>query len=73
MSFHMINIVYEFFANMHPSMSVKDSVNYGKVYVRGKWYLFTPYFINEIYDVENLDDEDTEVDLDKAICKLTGG
>ncbi|KAL3640789.1 hypothetical protein CASFOL_015757 [Castilleja foliolosa] len=66
-------IVLEFYANLLPQVCKVNSVSYGKVFVRGKFYTFTPEKINLLMGTENCQGTSTVVNMDDAISLLTHG
>lgn len=49
------NVIREFYANISAFCGDPDSPRFGKVYVCGKVYTFTPEVINDVFSLPNID------------------
>ncbi|KAL3645936.1 hypothetical protein CASFOL_011116 [Castilleja foliolosa] len=66
-------IVCEFYANLLPQVSNKNSVSYGRAYVRRHIYSFTPEGINLMMGTDDYQGTSAVDDMDEAINFLTRG
>ncbi|XP_057775322.1 uncharacterized protein LOC130994293 [Salvia miltiorrhiza] len=66
-------IVREFYVNLMAEAFDPKSVKYGKVFVRGKVFDFSPSAINKACYTANTNTDDVEVDDDEMTRELTGG
>ncbi|XP_057790983.1 uncharacterized protein LOC131008101 [Salvia miltiorrhiza] len=66
-------IVREFYVNLMTEAFDPKSVKYGKVFVRGKVFDFSPSAINKACYTANTNTADVEVDDDEMTRELTGG
>ncbi|XP_057811009.1 uncharacterized protein LOC131025281 [Salvia miltiorrhiza] len=66
-------IVREFYVNLMTEAFDPKSVKYGKVFVRGKVFDFSPSAINKACYTANTNTDDVEVDDDEMTRELTGG
>ncbi|KAL3626365.1 hypothetical protein CASFOL_029914 [Castilleja foliolosa] len=66
-------IVLEFYANLLPQVCKVNSASYGKVFIRGKFYTFTPEKINLLMSTENYQGTSAVDNMDDVISTLTHG
>ncbi|XP_057770899.1 uncharacterized protein LOC130990691 [Salvia miltiorrhiza] len=66
-------IVREFYVNLMTEAFDPKSVKYGKMFVRGKVFNFSPSAINKACYTANTNTDDVEVDDDEMTRELTGG
>ncbi|XP_057779907.1 uncharacterized protein LOC130998509 [Salvia miltiorrhiza] len=66
-------IVREFYVNLMTEAFDPKSVKFGKVFVRGKVFDFSPSAINKACYTANTNTDDVEVDDDEMTRELTGG
>ncbi|XP_057784940.1 uncharacterized protein LOC131002462 [Salvia miltiorrhiza] len=66
-------IVREFYVNLMPEAFDSKSVKYGKVFVRGKVFNFSPSAINKACYTADTNTADVEIDDDEMTRELTGG
>ncbi|KAL3623035.1 hypothetical protein CASFOL_031851 [Castilleja foliolosa] len=67
------DIIVEFYANLVPQVCEKGSASYGKVYVRGNIYTFTPEKINLLMGTDDYQGTSAVDNMDEAITFLTRG
>ncbi|KAL3635460.1 hypothetical protein CASFOL_020007 [Castilleja foliolosa] len=67
------NVIFEFYSNLLPQVNVETSASYGRVFVRGELYKFTPELINQSMGTEDYKGSSVVDDMDEAIAFLTGG
>ncbi|GFP83370.1 putative E3 ubiquitin-protein ligase xbat35 [Phtheirospermum japonicum] len=60
------DIVLEFYANMLPSIADLNSVNYGKVFLRGQVFAFTPDLIDDLFGTTTHRGTFSVVDMDEG-------
>lgn len=71
-----VNVVREFYSNILKEFSDESSKNFGKVYVRGNMYDFSPACINKFTGLEGVESDimiDDEVEGSMILDELTGG
>ncbi|KAL2471242.1 Uncharacterized protein Adt_39378 [Abeliophyllum distichum] len=44
-------LVHEFYTNFNQEIDIQGTEHYGKTWVRGKWFMFTPRIINDYYGI----------------------
>ncbi|XP_057775209.1 uncharacterized protein LOC130994193 [Salvia miltiorrhiza] len=66
-------IVREFYVNLMPEAFDSKSVKYGKIFVRGKVFNFSPSVINKACYTADTNTADVEIDDDEMTRELTGG
>ncbi|XP_019163620.1 PREDICTED: uncharacterized protein LOC109159961 [Ipomoea nil] len=65
-------VIQEFYCNMTKTISTPSSPLYGKVYVRGNFYDFTPDIINRYLGTSEIEQE-TELNSEQVAKELTAG
>nr|GMD45592.1 uncharacterized protein LOC109159961 [Ipomoea batatas] len=66
------NAIYEFYSNLGTGTTTPSDPMYGKVYLRGNFYNFTPALINE-YMGTSPREEEAEVTSERVAQELTAG
>nr|GLL37675.1 uncharacterized protein LOC109154282 [Ipomoea trifida] len=66
------NAIYEFYSNLGTGTTTPSDPMYGKVYLRGNFYNFTPVLINE-YMGTSPREEEAEVTSERVAQELTAG
>ncbi|GFP80750.1 hypothetical protein PHJA_000218300 [Phtheirospermum japonicum] len=67
------DIVLEFYANMLSSIADLSSLNYGKVFLRGKVFAFTPDLIDDLFGTTTHRGNFSVDDIDEVVSFLSGG
>ncbi|XP_019157205.1 PREDICTED: uncharacterized protein LOC109153798 [Ipomoea nil] len=65
-------VIQEFYCNLTKSTTIPSSPMYGKIYVRGKFYEFTPDTINNYLGTSEIEQE-IEINSEQVAKELTAG
>lgn len=65
--------VLKFYANLTNEVGDETSQRYGQVYVRDKFYQFTPSVVNTLCKIPTPADEEEEADIHEVVSFITGG